>query len=225
MKEPTIDMPTEPGDEPSKTTDMIYSKEVKEYVKRVRTLKSNLAALHAVIWGQCSAAMRAKVMSLAHYKTRTAKNDCYWLLKQIKAVTLQFDEKGNGFISLLDARTSFLTCKQLQGQSADDNLETFRGWADTIKYHGGTVAENHELVPEKDDEGNMRTVDERKAIARDRYLPIALIRGRGSDPTRYGTLSADLSNQYASGKDEYPIDISAAYSLLVNYRTPTNARI
>jgi hypothetical protein len=72
-----------------------------------------------------------------------------WLLKQVKAVTLQFDEKRNGFISLLDARTSFLNCKQSQNQSADDYLESLRGWADTIEYHGGTVAENHELVPEK----------------------------------------------------------------------------
>jgi hypothetical protein len=208
MKEPTIVMPTKPGDEPSKTADMINSEEVKEYVKRVRTFKSNLAALHVVIWGQCSEAMQARVKSLAHYKTKTTENNCYWLLKQIKAVTLQSDEKRNGFISLLDARTSFLTCKQLQGQSADDCLETLRGWADTIEYHGGTVAEKHELVPEKDDDGNTRTADERKAIARDRTLAIAHI--RGADPTRYGTLTADLSNQYASGKDEYPIDISAA---------------
>jgi hypothetical protein len=43
---------------------------------------------------------------------------------------------------------------------------------------------------------------------------------RGADPTRYGTLIADLSNQYAMGIDNYPVDITSAYSLLVNYRTP-----
>ena len=46
---------------------------------------------------------------------------------------------------------------------------------------------------------------------------------RGADKTRYGTLLAELSNQYAMGKDEYPTDISSAYSLLVNYKTPTNS--
>jgi hypothetical protein len=126
------------------------------------------------------------------------------------------------FISLLDARTSFLTCKQKQGQSADEYLETLRGWADTIDYHGGTVSENFTLIPAKDEQGNLRTDDERKIIARDRTLAITLI--RGADPTRYGTLIAELSNQYAMGKDEYPTDISSAYSLLVNYKTPTNAR-
>lgn len=137
-------------------------------------------------------------------------------------MTLQFDEKRNVFISLLDAKTSFLTCRQSQGQSADDYLETLRGWADTIEYHGGTVAENHELIPIKADDGTERSTDQRKALARDRTLAIALI--RGSDRTRYGTLIDDLSNQYAMGKDDYPSDITSAYSLLVNYRTPTNAR-
>jgi hypothetical protein len=139
MATPKVGMPVDPGSSATKTEEMIYTEEVKEYVKRARTLKSNMATVYAVVWGQCSEAMKAKVKSLAGYKEKAEANDCYWLLKQIKAVTLQFDEKCNVFISLLDARTSFLNCKQHQGQSADDYLETLRGWADTIEYHGETA--------------------------------------------------------------------------------------
>lgn len=96
---------------------------MKEYVKRNRTLSSNLAALHAVIWGQCSEAMKAKIKSHDDYKSKSDAYNCLWMLKHIKAVTLQFDKKQNDFISLLDARTSFLTCKQGPNQSADDYLE------------------------------------------------------------------------------------------------------
>jgi hypothetical protein len=84
------------------------------------------------------------------------------------------------------------------------------------------VSENFTLIPAKDKQGTQRTNDERKIIARDRTLAITLI--WGADPTRYGTLIAKLSNQYAMGKDEYPADISSTYSLLVNYKTPTNTR-
>jgi hypothetical protein len=42
---------------------------------------------------------------------------------------------------------------------------------------------------------------------------------------RYGTLITELSNKYAMGHDEYPTDLSSAYSLLVNYKTPMNARV
>jgi hypothetical protein len=31
-------------------------------------------------------------------------------------------------------------------------------------------------------------------------------------------------NAYAQGHDEYPTDLNAAYSLLINYRTPVNMR-
>jgi hypothetical protein len=47
---------------------------------------------------------------------------------------------------------------------------------------------------------------------------------RGADPTRYGTLIAELSNQFALGRNDYPPDLNSAYSLLVNYRPPANAR-
>jgi hypothetical protein len=102
-------------------------------------------------------------------------------------------------------------------------LEVLRGWAETIEYHGGIVAENFTLIDvgTKAD-GTTMNIADRKEIARDRTLAIMYI--TRADPTRYGTLIADLSNNYAMGKDEYPKDLSAAYSLLVNYKTPTNAR-
>ena len=162
MATPEIDMPTEPVALASKTEEMIYvEEEKKEFVKRSRQIKSNLATVHAIVWGQCSKAMKAKVKSMTGYKEKAEASDCYWLLKQIKAVTLQFDEKRNVFISLLDARTSFLNCQQKQGQSADEYLETLQGWADVIEYHGGTVAENHTLIPAKNDQEQTLTGDER----------------------------------------------------------------
>jgi hypothetical protein len=45
-------------------------------------------------------------------------------------------------------------------------------------------------------------------------LAIALV--AGADCTKYGTLIDKLSNQYASGRDEYPEDKTGAFNLLVN---------
>jgi Reverse transcriptase (RNA-dependent DNA polymerase)/Zinc knuckle len=227
MVAPAVEEPVDPAADgttkPTKLQEMVYIEQVKGYVKRLSALTSNLATVHAVIWGQCSEAMKAKMKALKGYKEKTEANDCFWFLKQLKAVTMQFDEKRYKFMSLLDARTSMLNCKQLQGQTASDYLEVLRGWADTIEYHGGTVAENYTLIDEKDTTGKVRTESERKMMARDRTLATLFI--RRADPTRYGTLLADLSNNYAMGKDDYPADLTAAYSLLVNYKTPTNVKI
>jgi hypothetical protein len=84
------------------------------------------------------------------------------------------------------------------------------------------VAEHHGLIAEEDDEGNARDVAARTALARDRTLGMALI--RGADQQRYGTLIIDLANQHAMGIDNYPHDLTAAYALLVNYKTPVNSR-
>jgi hypothetical protein len=226
MKEPVITEPADPTADakvPTKLQEMVYVEQVKGYVKRLTALQSNLGTVHAVIWGQCSEAMKAKIKSLKEYKAKTETNDCFWLLKQLKAVTLQFDEKRNVFVSLLEARTSLLTCKQLQGQTVSEYLEVLRGWIDTIEYHGGSVSEEFSLITETDAAGNMLADDVRKMMARDKTLATMFI--MRADPTRYGTLLADLSNTYAMGKDEYPEDLSAAYTLLVNYVTPTNARV
>ena len=222
MSTPTLLEPNDPITPATRTSEMIWAEEVKEYVKRVRELRSSLATLHAVIWGQCSEAMKAKIKSHEDYCSRTEANDCVWILKQVKAVTQQFDSKRNGFISLLDARTRFLTCKQGNSQTCNEYLDTLKGWADTIEYYGGTVAENHGLVSDDEADGTPRTEAQKRTIARDRTLAIALL--RGADPSRYGTLVTELANQYAMGVDNYPDNLTAAYGLLVSYKTPANQR-
>ena len=47
-------------------------------------------------------------------------------------------------------------------------------------------------------DGTIRSIDERNAIACDRTHAIALI--RGADATRYGTLIVGLSNQFCNGE-------------------------
>lgn len=220
MTAPEIERPEKPGADADEVDEAIWKEELKEHVKQVRVLKGNLATMMAVIWGQCSEAMKSKLKSHDEYKVKYGLNDCLWILKEIKAVTLQFDAKRNAFISAMDTRANFLNCRQRAWQSADLYLEELKGWADNLEYHGGTVAESHTLVDEYDEDGLKLNTEERKAIARDRTLGVALI--RGADPTRYGTLIVDLANQYAMGVDNYPADITSAYSLLVNYKTKQN---
>jgi Zinc knuckle len=222
MVEPRILPPDDPGDNATKLQEALWTEQVKTYSKRIDTLRSNLAATHAVIWGQCSEAMKSKIKSITGYKGKADADDCFWLLQQIKAVTLLFDEKRNPFISAMDALKGFLNCRQNATQTPSEYLEELKGWADTIEYRGGTFAMSHELVPQSDDQGRERTDEERRTIARDTTLAIALI--KGADPTRYGTLITAFANSFAMGKDEYPTDLSAAYGVLVNYKTPENAR-
>jgi hypothetical protein len=223
MTAPHILPPREPSEDATRLEEALWNEQVKTYSKRIDTLRSNLGTTHAVIWGQCSEAMKSKIRSITDYKDRADNDDCFWLLQQIKAVTLLFDEKRNPFVSAMDALKGFLNCRQHSTQSTNEYMEELKAWADTIEYRGGTFAMSHELVPVLAEDGKERSDAERKTIARETTLAIALI--KGADPTRYGMLITGFANAYAMGRDEYPTDLSGAYGALVNYKTPENARV
>ena len=225
-KLPVLEKPPRPakvGDkEPDEADLEIWKEDLRDLSKRKRVLRGSLSAIHAVIWGQCSEAMKARVKSLPEYDERTACDDCEWLLRNINAITMQFDSRHNGYIAMLDATAGFLNFRQQQHQSVSNYLETLKSHVDTIEYHGGTVVLNPALAPESDGLGNKLSSTERTKIARDATLAAALI--RGADKSRFGTLITALSNQFSNGKDEYPTDLTSAYGLLVSNRTPTNVQ-
>ena len=219
---PKIEFPTNPGDKPTKLQEAIWNGEMGEYVKRTRALTGNLATGMVVIWGQCSEAMKSKITTSPQYDLKWAQHDCSWLLREIRAITLKFDDKKNPFVSLLEAKMSYLNCKQGSTQTPHEYLEVMKALVDNIEYQGGSVAESYTMVPERTPDGDLRDVGVRQRMARDWSMGANYI--RNADTDRYGTLIADLSNQYARGKDEYPKDITAACGMLVNYTAPYNTR-
>ena len=96
----------------TETQKAIWDQELREYFKRKGVFKSNLANVYAVVFGQCSEPMKDKIRALKQYKEQSKKNNCVWLLQQIQLVTLRYDEKTNGYLSLMSAQRNFLTCKQ-----------------------------------------------------------------------------------------------------------------
>jgi hypothetical protein len=134
--------------------------------------------------------MKARVKTHSGYDEMALTNDCVWLLKQIRSVTLQFHDSKDSFMSLLlDAQFGFLSCKQRANESADEYAKNQIGWSDTIETHGGTVAVNFKLIGETDDDGTVRSDKTRQEMARERTIATCLI--RNADPSRYGTLPSD----------------------------------
>lgn len=220
MRTPVLDKPEKIADNADEVDKAIWQLELNDFVKRKRAFQSNLAAVKAIIIGQCSEAMQDKLKAIDSFKEKMKHNDCHWLLTKIRSITLQFDERKSGFISLMNAERSFLNCVQLPGQSLAAYRATLRSWAVTITQQGGNIAGNYKLIPEHDEKGNIRPEALRRTMAYGKTFAIALI--TGADSSKFNTLIAHLSNQYAMGKDEYPTDEIAAYNLLVHYVTPEN---
>jgi hypothetical protein len=192
---PTPPKPTKgpDGKEPDDADIELWKEEIKALAKRKQTLRSNLSAVQAIIWGQCSEAMKARIKSLAEYDSRTAADDCKWFLGNIQAITMQFDERHHGYTSMLNAFAGLLNCRQQTEQSVSNYLEVLKSHIDTVEYHGGTLVLNIDLAPETGPDGRQQSQAERMKIARDCTLGAALI--RGADKTRFGTLQTNLENQ------------------------------
>jgi Zinc knuckle len=219
MTAPKIEEPPDLPATPTKRQEVIWEASLKSYSRRVEELRSNLTTLYAVIWGQCSEAMRTKIRALDNYNVESHANNCTWLLNEIKGVTHQFDTKRNIFLSLLDARIAYYTCKQLAHQTNAEYLEIFRSNVEVLEYYKANIGESYLLI---DNPTGRLTTAERTALARGRTIAIAFI--RGSDQRRYSTLLSDLANQKTRGNDQYPTDLTAAYSMLVNYHAPGPTR-
>jgi hypothetical protein len=220
---PQLDKPKPPLKENRDEADeLIFKEEIKQYVNCCAVLKDNLAAIWSVAIGQCTKTMKAKLESLQEYEQKHTGYDCNWLLKSILSITLQFDRRRYGYLTLMEAQQRFLTCKQAPSQTVEAYQQQLTLWSDTIEHHGGTIVANYMLADAADSGGNVRSDAARREVAKQETLAMALL--RGADQSKFGTLLDHLSNQYASGQDEYPKDLTSAYSLLVHYRTPTNVR-
>ena len=99
MTEPEVVKPEALKKDSSELEIEIQKEEIKEYVKRVRVLKSNKGTMYAIMWGQCSEDMKNKVKAVADYHERAEANDCVWLLTTVRGISMKFDEKCNAFLS------------------------------------------------------------------------------------------------------------------------------
>ncbi len=82
---------------------MIWETTMKSYIKRTEMMESNVRAIYAIVWGQCSPMMLSKLESLDEFASKSQECDCIWFLKEIQGITHRFEEMRSVFISVDDA--------------------------------------------------------------------------------------------------------------------------
>lgn len=89
-----------------------WAEETKTYLRRQQAMDGNKRNIYAVIWGQCSLAIQAKVKQEKDYTSKHKDKDCAWLLNQIKSAIYKFDAKRDIFYSLVEAIATLEFTKQ-----------------------------------------------------------------------------------------------------------------
>ena len=250
FEKPTIEKPEKPPVDENGVMDEvdkeIWKEEIKQYVKRKATVDANMRKIYAVVWGQCSEGMKAKVMSFDDFKTHDDTCDCIWLLKTIRSVSYQFDEQKDIFLANIEARAKLENCQQRSTETTAQFFEQFNTLVDAFEHCGGTIGQDKGLLLAMEDRSHQGHPDQmpgpvsgedattalqklREHIThcrtyeskihkqcRDRYLAMLFL--RRLDRRRYGGLWRDLHNQHARGNSEYPQDLNAAYTLAIAYK-------
>lgn len=112
LKEPEVPEPTTPSDQEMEDNcfkKAVFTKLVSNYVARCEQLCQNKRTVCAVILGQCSEAMKAKLKANSDFKERNNQADCVWLLTTIRGTMLKFEGHQYIFLGVQDALTAICT--------------------------------------------------------------------------------------------------------------------
>jgi uncharacterized protein (DUF2164 family) len=191
---PEIPKPTElEVSETNRLVMAIWEKKVSAYCTRTDYLNNNLKTAYAVIWGQCSKAMKAKFTSIDDFETKSHESDCVWILKESKGITYCFEGQRYIYLSLDDAHITYYAYTQGAEDSISSYLEHFCSLVEVLEHYAGAIGED----PGLRDATAAVSADADDAtkhlkIARDRTLALAFL--KRADRCRFGTLWANLEN-------------------------------
>jgi hypothetical protein len=102
-------------------------------------MESNLRAIYAIIWRQCSPMMQSKLESLHDFTVRSTDCDCVWLLKEIQGITHKFEGTRNVFISLNDAWSNYYSYRQGTHQTLHEYLKEYQSRIQVSEHYGAAI--------------------------------------------------------------------------------------
>ena len=188
----------------------IKKEEVKEYVRQLTGLKSNLKSIHSLIFGNCTDGVQAMLKADKDYETKAKDFDCSWILTKVKVITSGLDTKVNLRVSLHSVLMNFIVMRQYSDESNDAYLTRFKSIVETLKIAGGEhVLVSPKLMGKTIDMASPSEINAEK----EHFLAICFI--VRSDEGRYKKLLDDLKSSANRGRDEYPNTLTAAFDLLV----------
>jgi hypothetical protein len=153
--------------------------------------------------------MKAKLTSLNDFETKSHESDCVWILKEIKGITYGCEGQRYIYLSLDNARTTYYAYTQGANDYISSYLEHFCSLVKVLEHYGGAIGEDPGLLNATAAVStNADDATKRLKTARDRTLALAFLKW------------ANLENQFCRGNNQYPINLTAAYSLLVNFKPP-----
>jgi hypothetical protein len=124
----------------------IYELWIAQYIHNQQKLENECKKLYAVILGQCTNYMSAKLKALPTFKEVHTEKDPVKFLKSIKGLTFKFDSEREYEMSLVKALNKLYCIYQTKEMSNTHFLDKFNNLVDVIEHYGGTVGVHKKIT-------------------------------------------------------------------------------
>jgi hypothetical protein len=183
----TVPMPEEPNDYGMATVDktqaLIYEITINRVISREEKLQDNLAKTFALVWGQCTNSLKAKLESLTEWTTIHRDKDALTLITEIKNIIYRFEDQSYLMHSLFRANELVYLIKQEEDETNVKYYERFCNMVEAAEQYGASfgiddacIGTNEEFktlsINDKLDQAN---IDAAKIRTREHYLAYAFI--------------------------------------------------
>ena len=172
--------------------------------------------------------MRAKIVGSKLFKGIKDAKDSASLLVEIKTILYEYKGRWIPYLVLNGAK---LKLYSYHYKSTDSNMlhyTTFEALVEVVEHYGGTICRDRAIIQiecEKiDSKCDLTKLTPEvcanfEMIARDKSLAVAFL--KRSSRGRYGSLLDILDNQLSLGTNQYPTNISSAFTT-INYYLKTH---
>ena len=198
----------------NKSNEIEFQMAMTEYNEKIRTYSENKYKAYSFMWDKCTTQMKQNLESKADYLS-VIKNNPFELMKNIEALSYNYQESKYEIAIVADAIRNFVTLKQKDDESLTNYMDRFKAASDNMIAQKG-----NEFVLTK----YMQTLDNydsnnpTKAMKRayEEYLAYTFI--INSDNNKYGSLIKNLAQQQSLKNTQYPKTLTAASEVLMEHK-------
>jgi len=79
----------------------------KQFMQRIDALRTNIAKVCGLVWGQCTTGLQDEIKSENDYNSKASTYDTPWLLEAVKKKSSGVATRGNKYLNMLNVLTHF----------------------------------------------------------------------------------------------------------------------
>ena len=187
-----------------------WKMEHKMFLDRKMIMKGNIKKLYALVWGQCTQALKSELAGFDEYEENEKKANSLWLLEKIKVVSAGVDATANVVATYHQQYMSVSYLRQGLTESMEEYLKRFHALVATTKLAGG----ENIWYCEKLFDLRMKDASEQQIKESEEKVKAVFFLLHG-DKTRFGERIRELERAMHAGRDEWPLTVVGAYHLMI----------